>query len=603
MTDRGRVALSVLTILAVALIVWLPTLGWGLPSRDADKYLFGDRRPWTGAEIVALTATTQPTTARGADVDADPILDRSKPVVLNDTDAKRAAIVRRYRLMSGQPDEFIQFKALSEMAGRSGWEKLDPRLYQYGGLWMYPVGGMVRASMLVGLIQSPPPGTPAIEFYLDHPEVFGRFYVVARFYSWCWGLVAAFAIVWIARRITGSIGLSTLAAVAFMLTPVVRTATHEAKPHLAGAALCLCAVIAATRYVETGRRRWAMAAGALCGAAMAMVVSMLLSCVVLPTMVWLRWRAVKRRGLAGAGGERDAASSSRGSIECQPVDAPSSTAITSGCPLTPSLSPYAGEREPSFVRSLVVPLVASLAVAAIVYVATNPFVLINAISRPEILRSNLGNSTAMYGVGPELTLMGFSAIVVALKGASTEFVLGLIAWPALLVSVVKRRAVPQTWSVLAAPMIAVLVMFVALSAGKQVEYARFGIVPLAATVVAIAAAIDLIARQKLRRDVAAFFAVTMIVSLWTSSRRDVAPSLEIPAAIGVAYEPAPWSCPPVNLFNKQVSLVDIRLAEHRAAVEVTLFPDNLASQVIGDWRPERVDWRDNRFSFVRARSE
>ena len=52
--------------------------------------------------------------------------------------------------------------------------------------------------------------------------------------------------------------------------PVVVNAAHEAKPHLPGAVLMLLAVLSATNYVRTGRRRYWLGAGALCGAAFGM---------------------------------------------------------------------------------------------------------------------------------------------------------------------------------------------------------------------------------------------------------------------------------------------------------------------------------------------
>ena len=572
MSDRTRYLFSALAILAVALVVWLPTIGWGLPSRDADKYLFGDRRPWTGKEIIALTATTQPTNAmRGADVDADPILDRSKPVILNDTDAKRAAIVRRYRLMSGQPDEFIQFKALSEMASRSGLAKLDPRLYQYGGLWMYPVGALVRTAMLVGYIETPPPGTPAIEFYLDHPEAFGKFYVVARFYSWCWGVVAAFAIAWIARRVTDSIGLATLAAVAFMLLPVTRTATHEAKPHLAGAALCLCAVIAATRYVEAGKRRWLIGAGALCGAAMAMVVSMLLACAVLPTMVWLRWR------------------------ETFAQRAPRLVADE-----TPFAS--ANPRQVAGLPAPAIMLITSLAIAAIVYVATNPFVLINAIAHPEILRSNLGNSTAMYSPHRAIDALR-DAIRIAADGmTATILILGLIATA----SVARRfRSTPLVLLGSVATLVAI--QFVALSAGKPAEYARFAIVIAAFAVIAVVRIVAASRDRQLLIVVATIGAIGCLeFALMITTYDKVAPRRNkytiaedrktlaegSPLRLGMFHEPAPWSAPAFDLFRSQVLLVPSMEA---ANVDRLIWPANLDRETGRRTGCESLDWRENVF--------
>jgi hypothetical protein len=109
-----------------------------LPSRAADEFLFGGRQPWTGAEILAL-APVEEDPNRGADVDADPLVGRDKLLVLNQTDKQRAEIVRRYRLFTYQPDEYNTLKSLSGM--NPGKLQLDPRMYQYGGLWITRSGG------------------------------------------------------------------------------------------------------------------------------------------------------------------------------------------------------------------------------------------------------------------------------------------------------------------------------------------------------------------------------------------------------------------------------------------------------------------------------
>ena len=74
----------------------------------------------------------------GADVAVEGSIDRSRLIELNDTDEKRAQLVRRYRLYSDQPDEMITLMSLAQM--HPGKLDFDPRLYQYGGLWIYPVG-------------------------------------------------------------------------------------------------------------------------------------------------------------------------------------------------------------------------------------------------------------------------------------------------------------------------------------------------------------------------------------------------------------------------------------------------------------------------------
>src|SRR5208282_2681397 len=194
----------------------------------------------------------------------------------------RARILRRYRLYSNQPDEMITFRSLAQMHPGSG--DFDPRLYQYGGLWIYPVGGLLKAAGFVGLVTLSNDPT----YYLDHPEAFGRFYMVARAYSAAWGLLGVWAIFALVRRFTGSEILAVAAGLCFIAMPVVLDLAHEAKPHLAGAVLLMLAVLAAIKYVDEGKRRWWIVASILCGAAGGMILSDLVGLIVIPAMVLVR---------------------------------------------------------------------------------------------------------------------------------------------------------------------------------------------------------------------------------------------------------------------------------------------------------------------------
>src|SRR5688500_3760193 len=61
-------------VIVVGACVFLTGITWGLPSRRADRYLFGDRPAWTGREIRQLIESSPDAArwddpARGADVD------------------------------------------------------------------------------------------------------------------------------------------------------------------------------------------------------------------------------------------------------------------------------------------------------------------------------------------------------------------------------------------------------------------------------------------------------------------------------------------------------------------------------------------------------
>src|SRR2546421_6856195 len=97
--------------------VFLAGINWGLPSRKVDSFLFGDRPVWSGQQIVDLLGERGSLSIR-ADVDVNP--NRLRPIIVNDTDAKRAEILVRYRLYSYQPDEMITFRALASMPRTRG---------------------------------------------------------------------------------------------------------------------------------------------------------------------------------------------------------------------------------------------------------------------------------------------------------------------------------------------------------------------------------------------------------------------------------------------------------------------------------------------------
>ena len=504
--------LPILIALLAALALFLPGINWGLPTRAVDPFLFGDQPVWSGEKIVALAPPDSP--RRGADVDANPISSGADLVVLNATDAQRAEIILRYRLYSHQPDEMITFRSLARIKALRG----DPRLYQYGGLWIYPVGAMLQLADLVGLVELR--GDQA--FYLDRPEQFGRFYVVARAYTVMWGLVATWAVFWIIGRLTGSRLLAAAGAVCFAAMPVVVNMAHEAKPHLPGLALTLLGVIAAAHYVDKGRRKQALLAGACCGAAFGMVVSGLLALAVLPMMVFLR---------PGPGRQR------------------------------------------------FITLMQAGFVAAATYVLFNPYVAINALIDRELLRSNLGNSTEMYRV--RLGGIG-NALALIVEGASPLVVIGgVVGGAVLLAARVRRRKIgciedcPGRGDVgwlLLAPTVLVLLQFVLLAYGKPPEYARFALLPDTFLVVTAFAGIALLHAAPPRGVlavaltlltlcfglpyVAAFVRDSGTETSRIAAARRVQELTRTSGATNVVLEaePAPFSAPAVDLFRNRVVL-------------------------------------------------
>jgi hypothetical protein len=529
-----------------------------------DPFLFGESKPWTGQRVAELVKADQRWRAdRGSDVDRDPVLVSGEPVPLNDTDEKRAAIVLRYRLYTHQPDEMTVLMALRSM--RSGAGGLDPQLYQYGGLFLYPIGAMLKLYGLCGWVTV----GADLPWYLDHPEEFGRFYVVARTYVLLWSLAGVFVVFAVGRRLARGLGRHEWAswggvfgALLYVLMPVVVNMAHEAKPHLPAAVLMLTAVLAAAAYVDVGGRRRVVLVGVICGAAFGMVLSSWPIFIIVPLMTLFRpMRWVQRLAHVAVG------------------------------------------------------VVAGTAT----YAVTNPFILINLVRNRDVLRSNFGNSLAMYqvhqlgeGLRNVLSLMG--------EGMSgLPLVLGLTAAGLTAVVLLRRREPVANdggpagdralfW-LLMAPAVLIFVQFVALGAGKPGEYGRFALFPDIALAIAATAFLLGVPWPNIGNAARIVLVLLMIVGAGEAgvryrrafendsgaggSRYEAALTIKTvadklgPMTIGVFADPAPYCMPPVDLFANRL----LKLPKDATPDTVKSLPD-LVVTTTDDMTSAPVDaWR------------
>lgn len=313
-----------------------PLTLWGLPSTRDDGLLFGGGPAWDASRFdAARRAAAHATRPAGADTDANPLGAVSRPTLLTTDDAARAEILLRYRLYSRQPDEMITFRALARMKPRQ--LDFDPRLYQYGGGYIYLVGAALYAAKALGLVAL----HGDLAAYLTRPEAFARFYVVARLISL---LFAALALVAVGRlgQLAGGRICGWLALAFAAVSPVLLSGALEAKPHVPSACATLWATIAILRWMRRPRRRDALRSGLLGGYAVALVPTGLAAWLLWPAA----WLAVGR-------------------------------ARRTQWPI----------------------LAGATALGALVYAGANPYVLYNLAFNRAALASNVGNTWAMYDVG------------------------------------------------------------------------------------------------------------------------------------------------------------------------------------------------------------
>jgi Dolichyl-phosphate-mannose-protein mannosyltransferase len=484
-------------VFALAGVMFITGINWGLRSTVMDRFLFGSHPVWTGQQIIDLAGGWDESADRGADIARHPLSERDKPIVVNATDTQRAQILVRYRLYSDQPDEMITFRSLSRMKPSHG--DFDPQFFQYGGLWVYPVGAILKLASAVGIVTL----KSDLGFYLDHPEQFAMFYLLARLYAAMWGLIGVGVVYAIGKEWTGNNFVAVMAGVLFCLMPVVVSMAHEAKPHLPGTVLILCAVFAAMRYVKSGQRRWWILTGVACGGASGMVLTGGVSFAVLPVMVLLRemtWR--QRVGIVAAAG----------------------------------------------------------GIGIALFVLTNPYLPVDYLLHREIVQSNVSNYGNFYK--PGISIDGFETAV-RLIAAGMSMPLAIVAGLSVIFSV-RRRGLG--W-VLAAPAILVAVQYFLLARDKPAEYARFALMLDVALALAVAAAVVRVRWMGLQvaivllmiyctgavsaRYVANFLAAgSRLMGAATLAQ------LQRPGRVlAVWAEPAPYCLPTVDLFAWKIVLL------------------------------------------------
>ena len=500
--NRPRLLLALASLFAS--LLFIPGIRWGLPSRASDAFLFGSHRPWTGKEIIDLAGGWDDAANRGSDVALHPLEHRDETIVLNETDAQRAQIVRRFRLYSSQPDELITLRALSRM--KPGQLDLDPKFYQYGGLWVYGVAAMTKAAAVLHFVTL----KGDLAYYLNHSEEFGKLYVVMRSYSVLWGLigvVVSFKLLheWIGRPFPAFLG-----AMIYASMPVVVNAAHEAKPHLAGAVLTFAAVWSAARFLRNGKTRWAVWTAVFCAAAGSMALTGLASLLVVPTMLLLapmNWR--KRIQL----------------------------------------------------------LQILITISVITFAILNPYLLWNLAFHRDVVQSNMGNTGAMYSPHFSGNTIANALRLITLGATPILAAAGFLV--VLITSCLKMRQldVRLRWIIFSA--IAVTgIQFILLASAKPAEYARFAIsIDIAVAVLFVAGLFDQVPRAAAVVCTIALIACAAQGQRYTraaikdDTRRAAAEELQSKLnstthkTLLLEAEPSPYCFPPANLFDWKIVLL------------------------------------------------
>ena len=213
--------------------------------------------------------------------------------------ADKLTALRAYILGSAALDERKTYRALSRMRPAAG--DLDPKLYLYGGAYLYPTGALIFALKTLGLVRI----TSQLAYYLDHPRDMARLYLAGRGLN----LAAYLGIMLILALWAGRLGgraAANLALVAFACSSLPLWQALVSKPHLYAACWGLWGLYLLYRYGQEPRPRrlWGavVALGLAAGASLPAAVLLL----ALPVLLYRpggvkRWLVISLAACLGAG--------------------------------------------------------------------------------------------------------------------------------------------------------------------------------------------------------------------------------------------------------------------------------------------------------------
>jgi hypothetical protein len=528
--NRRRRRWHLATIGAAVLwaLLMAPLLWWGLPTSAHDDRLFGGQPAWEPQRYdVADTLEQLRHRDAGADTDLNPIRDRDRIVDLTATDADRAEILRRYRLYSYQPDEMITLRALQRMQPRAG--DFDPRLYQYGGGYIYLIGAALGIAGVTGLIEL----TSDAAVYLQRPEAFAGFYIVARCVSLVFGGLALLAVHELARRAFGrSAGWIAMACVA--LSPEFITAVLEAKPHLPSACMVLWATLSALDCRVRGRLSDGIRLGLQAGYAFGLVLTGVVAVLLWPAVFFMR----RTRGVAGR------------------------LALAGG-------------------------------LAIVVWVITNPYIPYNLLLNRGALGSNISNSTAMYAgqmqqagagalrvaelmlesMGPGMLLAGIVGLIMLARRHRETWIVAAPGLGMLLIAVLTGAGKPAEF----ARFLVLPCMLLCVAAGVVLGalVRRRVVLGVLLTVVVLVLGRAGAYERAFHADLPGKGGSRAAAARYLL--RQAGPD----AAIGVIQEPAPYAVPPLDFTRRTIRL----LPEQEPA---DLDPNNLPNYLVFTADDDRV---------------
>jgi hypothetical protein len=216
---------------------------WGLPGPERIKLFDPDGRMSRQlADIRQLSqADLQFKRAHGSII--------ALPADLKNREETLARIYRRFLLYTHHPDEGRILLAFAHMSPSRG--DFNPRTFQYGGLFFYPLGTWYWILSKLGLCSL----HGSLDRYLERPEEMGRLFQCGRIFVALFGTLTI-PILWKLGCLLWGSKEGLLLAALWTLHPLAVNWSHEIKPYLPATVFVTLCIHYTLRYQKETRRRF-----------------------------------------------------------------------------------------------------------------------------------------------------------------------------------------------------------------------------------------------------------------------------------------------------------------------------------------------------------
>ena len=274
-------------IIAVIASVVLMGIGWGLPSKKRMDLLMAGGPP-TPRQVQLLDSlhilhalgqlppdSVPERRAFDGTVDAKSALVR--------TGTEKLYALREFILGSSAIDEERTLIGL----GRINPRRLDfnPKVYSYGGSYLYPVGFLYFLMRSAGLVHV----TRDFAYYIQDPEQIARMYVAGRLLSLA-ALIGTLVLLCLLGSLLSSPTAGTLAMLTYGLATVILNHAIVMKPHVFTAFWITLAMVLLLLYVQHRVHRLLVWSVVVAGFAVASSVSAALMGLLYPVLLYERGR-------------------------------------------------------------------------------------------------------------------------------------------------------------------------------------------------------------------------------------------------------------------------------------------------------------------------